>query len=90
MRAARDITVDLGGVDLNSPVGAVNRPEPHQIGHLCIGCVEIRLGRTLTAADFIDAPVNTNPNPRSARSARLTERLNAEDPTARTPAAPAD
>lgn len=59
---------------------------PDRIGHLCIGCVETRLGRTLTAADFLDAPVNTNPYPRSARSARLIERLNADDATTHTPA----
>lgn len=27
-------------------------------GCLCIGCLETRLGRTLTRADFTDAPVN--------------------------------
>lgn len=37
--------------------------DPDRIGHLCIGCVETRLGRALTAADFLDAPVNTNPHP---------------------------
>lgn len=51
---------------------------PDRIGHLCIGCVETRLGRALTATDFLDAPVNTDPNPRSARSTRLTDRLKAK------------
>ncbi len=27
-------------------------------GFLCIGCLEVRLGRPLTAADFTAAPVN--------------------------------
>lgn len=62
------------------------RIQPDRIGHLCIGCVETRLGRLLTAADFLDVPVNTDPHPRLARSARLTERLNAKNPTAHTPA----
>lgn len=60
---------------------------PDRIGHLCIGCVETRLGRKLTAADFLDVPVNTDPDPRWARSARLTERLNAGRPTTGAPAA---
>lgn len=46
---------------------------PNDAGHLCIGCVENRLGRRLTRADFTDAPVNTNPR---RASARLTSRLN--------------
>jgi hypothetical protein len=32
---------------------------PANRGMLCIGCVEARLGRALTAKDFTDAPVNT-------------------------------
>lgn len=28
-------------------------------GMLCIGCLETRLGRELTAVDFTDAPINT-------------------------------
>lgn len=32
---------------------------PAERGMLCIGCVEERLGRTLTASDFTDAPINT-------------------------------
>ena len=38
---------------------------------LCIGCLEKRIGRTLTAIDFTDAPVNDL----SDNSARLRERL---------------
>jgi hypothetical protein len=40
---------------------------------LCIGCLERRLGRTLVAADFTDAPVN-DPS-KSLMSARLHSRL---------------
>lgn len=64
--------------------------QPDRIGHLCVGCVESRLGRTLTAADFLDVPLNTNPDPRRVRSARLTERLNTENPAAHVPAGPTD
>lgn len=42
---------------------------------LCIGCMEKRLGRTLCAADFTDAPVNS---PKfSGMSDRLRDRLTA-------------
>ncbi|GGK32816.1 HEAT repeat domain-containing protein [Nocardia camponoti] len=40
---------------------------------LCIGCVEDRLGRTLTAADFTEVDVNRSPG--WSRSARLMDRL---------------
>ena len=39
---------------------------------LCIGCLETRLGRTLTSADFTDAPVN---EPHDRMSERLRSRL---------------
>jgi hypothetical protein len=42
-------------------------------GQLCIGCVEHRLGRTLTAADFTDAKINNSTTLR--RSPRLIDRL---------------
>lgn len=42
-------------------------------GHLCIGCVEQRLARTLSAPDFSDRRVNTSTTIR--RSARLIDRL---------------
>lgn len=52
--------------------------------HLCIECLEHRLGRTLTAADFTKADINTRSD--TARSPRLQTRLaNTTDP----PAAPA-
>lgn len=41
-------------------------------GHLCIGCLERRLGRQLTAADFTDAPVN---DPGPLATPRLLARL---------------
>jgi hypothetical protein len=41
-------------------------------GHLCVGRLERRLGRTLTRADFTDAPVNTW---RHWHSQRLHDRL---------------
>ena len=52
---------------------------PH--GHLCIGCLEQRLGRRLIPADFTTAPVNRpgiQPTPRFAwsyRTQRLLDRL---------------
>lgn len=44
-------------------------------GMLCIGCVESRLGRALTASDFTDAPVNSLEYGR--KSERLISRLTA-------------
>lgn len=41
-------------------------------GMICIGCLEQRLGRQLTAADFTAAPINT---PDTWTSARLKDRL---------------
>jgi len=43
-------------------------------GMLCIGCLEGRLGRGLTAADFTDCPLNHEKRERG--SARLRDRLN--------------
>jgi hypothetical protein len=40
---------------------------------LCIGCLERRIGRTLTRRDFIDCPLNTHPD--WPRSRRLRNRL---------------
>ena len=37
------------------------RPDGTPVGphdYLCVGCLEARLGRELTAADFTDAPIN--------------------------------
>ena len=45
---------------------------PARKGKLCIGCLEQRLGRRLTPADFTDAPVN---KPGRSNSRRLNSRL---------------
>jgi hypothetical protein len=42
---------------------------------LCIGCLEARLGRALTASDFADAPINC---PDRRNSQRLNARLLAD------------
>ena len=42
-------------------------------GMLCIGCLEDRLGRQLTAADFTKAPLNHNG--KTVQSDRLINRL---------------
>ena len=34
------------------------KANPTDSGMLCIGCLEVRLGRTLTSEDFTDAPIN--------------------------------
>jgi hypothetical protein len=48
------------------------RVNPADDGMLCIGCLEARLGRTLTRADFTGAPVN---NPCEYYTQRLKNRL---------------
>lgn len=48
---------------------------PRQRGMLCIGCLENRLGRELTASDFTDAPINRGV---FDYSERLAARLAAE------------
>lgn len=46
-------------------------------GMLCIGCLEDRIGRQLVPGDFIDAPINTDPEDELwERSPRLRNRLN--------------
>lgn len=42
-------------------------------GHLCVGCLEARLGRRLVVQDFTDCPLNTDPD--EPRSERLRGRL---------------
>jgi hypothetical protein len=51
---------------------AAGMPDEDAGIYLCIGCLEKRLGRELTAKDFTAYPVNT-PNPR--QSVRLRLRL---------------
>lgn len=46
-----------------------------KIGMLCIGCLEIRLGRQLNANDFNDSYLNNTSI--APKSARLIERMNA-------------
>ena len=54
---------------------ALGRKYPPQPDHvfLCIGCLENRIGRTLSRRDFIDCPLNTHPDFR--RSRRLRNRM---------------
>jgi hypothetical protein len=53
-------------------------------GFLCIGCLEGRLGREMTAADFLDCPLNDpsitdlNRYAWSWRTPRLLDRLTKE------------
>jgi hypothetical protein len=42
-------------------------------GMLCVGCLELRLGRKLIASDFTNASINTASH--EAKSQRLMERL---------------
>lgn len=42
---------------------------PARSGMLCIGCLEDRLGRQLTASDFTAAPINHGVFPQSERLA---------------------
>jgi hypothetical protein len=42
-------------------------------GMLCVGCLERRLGRQLTHRDFIDYPINLDPE--CQRSLRLQMRM---------------
>lgn len=49
------------------------KPNPHGTEMLCVGCVETRLGRPLTPADFFpDLPIN---GPDETRSDRLKDRM---------------
>lgn len=43
-------------------------------GMLCLGCLELRIGRTLAPADFSEARCNWEP-PIDARSGRMMDRL---------------
>jgi hypothetical protein len=45
-------------------------------GMLCIGCLEVRLGRRLVASDFTDASINSLHHG-SGKSVRLVNRLTA-------------
>jgi hypothetical protein len=56
-------------------------------GQLCIGCLERRLGRTLMACDFADAPVN-DVRRFSQRSDRLCNRLTTKTGSIKSPDGP--
>ena len=47
---------------------------PDRDGMLCIGCLEKRLGRKLTPADFIECPLNDDHH-EYIKSARLLDRM---------------
>jgi hypothetical protein len=51
--------------------------EDHEMTkYLCIGCLEIRIGRQLRASDFLDVPMNWPGN--NVMSERYRDRLAAE------------
>jgi hypothetical protein len=50
-------------------------PRRSPMVELCVGCVEKRIGRALTAADFKDAPIN---RPHAGNSNRLARALSTE------------
>ena len=52
---------------------AVEPKLPDERGMLCIGCLEQRLGRELTGADFKPCGLTRNPRPKSSK--RLLDRL---------------
>jgi hypothetical protein len=59
---------------------AAGMPEEDGDVYLCVGCLEKRLGRELTAEDFTSCPVN---NVSPEQSHRLRARLNTIKPTGR-------
>jgi hypothetical protein len=70
-------TVDIGEYYMlhDEVWSATGMPtEPDLRSYLCVGCVEGRLGRILSRADFTDAPLNTTWPPAN-RSGRLINRL---------------
>jgi hypothetical protein len=70
-----DCKVNTDAIDeyymLQNEVWAEANPEID--GKLCISCVERRIGRTLTAADFTSGKINTSTT--LCRSPRLIDRL---------------
>jgi len=51
------------------------KAHPEDDGMLCIGCLEVRLGRVLTHKDFTSAPINDTING-WRQSERLVRRIN--------------
>lgn len=49
--------------------------QAQNVGMLCIGCLERRIGRELEADDFSDAPINWNQGRGYIRSERFEDRL---------------
>jgi hypothetical protein len=71
-----DCRVDTIGVREFYRVHDSVRPLAELGGCLCIGCLEERIGRRLTPADFTDAPINRF----GGSSARLRSRLGRDEP----------
>lgn len=72
----RDCGVDTDDIDEDYMVTDTVRDQATRSeinGHLCIGCLEHRLGRPLRANDFTNRYINTTDQLR--RSPRLTDRL---------------
>ena len=70
----KDCQVDTLHIDEYYMVtdGVWELANPQRRGMLCIGCLENRLGRQLTASDFTAAPINNGVFPQSERlAARL-------------------
>jgi hypothetical protein len=76
--AGRRVNCDCGAIDTHGGLQRVFEfNEPRRRGcerckFLCIGCLEQRLGRALTRADFVDCRLN---DPDEFTSARLRSRL---------------
>lgn len=72
-----DCGVDTDAIDeyymVLDPIWEQATHEPDCDGHLCIECIERRLGRALQASDFSARDINTNTD--MPRSPRLTARL---------------
>ena len=76
----KDCLVDTGKISehfyLNDNIWMkINNIKDWQIGMLCVGCCEKRLGRRLNSGDFTDAWIN-NPKMVPSMSARLIDRIN--------------
>lgn len=54
-------------------ISAVQDQQDREQRVLCVGCLEVRIGRKLRASDFTDAPINKHKD----HSARLLDRLTA-------------
>ena len=69
-------TTDLEYYMVRNDIWAQASPLDQHDVFLCIGCLENRIGRTLSRRDFIDCPLNTEADwPRSARLRNRLRRL---------------